>query len=226
MASARSDHAVQAADAGKVVTPFNGRNLDGWKLKGEASQSHWQAGIAKMDADTPRQLAVSPLSPGAKGELVNAKAHGVDIYTVEEFGDCTIRLEFMVPKGSNSGVYVMGEYEIQIYDSYGREKPGMGDVGAVYGIVAPRINAALPPGQWQSMEIVFVAPKFEDGKKVANARISKLTLNDKVIHENLELPRLTPGDVAGKEVPKGPLMFQGNHGPVAYRNIQINVPSP
>ena len=78
-------------------------------------------------------------------------------------------------------------------------------------------------GEWQKYVIEFQAPRFEDGKKVANARFIKVVLNGQVIHENVEMKRQTPGGVAGKEAPTGPLMFQGNHGPVAFRNIKITV---
>src|SRR5512140_639415 len=113
----------------------------------------------------------------------------------------------------------MGEYEIQVLDSYGRQNPGPGDMGGLYGIAAPKVNASKKPGEWQKMVIDIVAPKFENGKKVANGKLVKVTLNGQVIHENLELPHQTPGGVTGHEVPEGPLMFQGNHGAVAFRNI-------
>lgn len=213
--------AAAAADqgpAGATIRPFNGKNLEGWQCKGPQAKSHWTAGKAAMDPSQPRELIVNE---SQQGELVNAKAHGVDLYTTQMFGDCTIKLEFMVPQGSNSGVYVMGEYEIQILDSFGKEKIGPGDVGGLYGAAAPRVNAALPPGEWQKLEIVFRAPRFEGDRKTANARFEKIVLNGKTIHEHVEMQQHTPGGVSGKEAPAGPLMFQGNHGPVAYRNIEI-----
>ncbi|MCH7727838.1 MAG: DUF1080 domain-containing protein [Planctomycetes bacterium] len=157
------------------------------------------------------------------GELVNAQGRGVDAYTVRKFGDCTISLEFMVPKGSNSGVYVMGEYEVQILDSYGKEKVGAGDIGGLYGAAAPRVNAARKPGEWQQFLIQFQAPRFKDGKKVANAKFVKIVLNGQIIHENVEMKGPTPSGVTGKEAANGPLMFQGDHGPVAFRNIKITL---
>ena len=128
----------------------------------------------------------------------------------------------MVPKGSNSGIYVMGEYEVQILDSYGKTKVGAGDVGGLYGAQAPRVNAAKAPGESQRFVIDFRVPKFaDDGKKIANARFVKVTLNGQVIHEEVEMKGPTPGGLTGKEAAQGPIMFQGNHGPVAYRNIKI-----
>jgi hypothetical protein len=84
------------------------------------------------------------------------------------------------------------------------------------------VNASKPPGEWQKFVIDFRAPKFdESGKKIANARFVKVELNGQVLHENVEMKGPTPSGVTGKEAPEGPLMFQGDHGPVAYRNIRI-----
>jgi hypothetical protein len=209
--------------AGRVVAPFNGRNLDGWTIQGAASASQWTVGHAKLDAKNPREFVATP-SDGDSGELVNAKLHGVDIYTVEKFGDATIDLDFMVPQGSNSGIYPMGEYEVQILDSYGRKTVNTGDLGGVYGVAAPRANAAKKPGEWQHIVIEFRAPRFEDGKKVANAKFVKVTLNGQVIQENVEVRGPTGGGISGQESPTGPLKFQGNHGVVSFRNIKILVP--
>jgi hypothetical protein len=129
----------------------------------------------------------------------------------------------MVPKGSNSGVYVMGEYEVQVFDSYGKDKVGPGDLGGLYGAAAPRVNAAKKPGEWQRMIIEYQAPKFDAaGKKTSNMKFVKITLNDQVIHENVEMPKgPTPTGLTGREAATGPIMFQGDHGPVSYRNIRV-----
>ena len=214
---------AQEKPAGKVVSPFNGRNLDGWTIQGDASASRWVVGHAKPDAKNPKELEVSP-SEGDSGELVNPKLHGVDLYSVEKFGDCTIEMDFMVPKGSNSGIYPMGEYEVQVLDSYGHKTLNQGDMGAIYSVAAPRVNASKKPGQWQHIVIEFRAPRFSDGKKVANAKFVKVTLNGQVVQENAEAPGPTGGGITGQEAPTGPLKFQGNHGPVAFRNIKIVVP--
>jgi hypothetical protein len=198
-------------------TPFNGKDLSGWKLKGPAEKSKWKVGTAVPDPADPRRLAVSE---GA--DLVNAAGGGVDLYTEQKWGDCVIELELMVPKGSNSGVYVMGEYEVQILDSFGKEKVGAGDIGGLYGAQAPRVNAAKAPGEWQKFVIDFRAPRFDEaGKKTAPAKFVKVELNGQVIHENVEMKGPTPAGLSGKEAPAGPLMFQGDHGPVAFRAIKI-----
>ena len=201
-----------------AIKPFNGRDLTGWLTKGGEPAETLKVGTAKLNPDNPRELVVQT----GGHDLVNFRAGARDFYSAATFGDAIIEVEFMVPKGSNSGVYLMGEYEIQILDSFGREKVGAGDVGGLYGAQAPRVNASKAPGEWQKFVIDFRAPRFDNnGNKVANARFVRVTLNDRVIHENVEMAKPTPGGLTGKEKAVGPIMFQGNHGPVAYRNIKV-----
>jgi len=212
--------ASSAALAADAVEPFNGKSLDGWALKGPAERSKWTVGTASLDKSDPGKIVAGKAAEG-QGELINASGQGVDAYTKDKWGDCLIELEVMVPKGSNSGIYLQGEYEVQVLDSFGKDKVGPGDLGGLYGAQAPRVNAAKAPGEWQKFVIDFTAPKFEGGKKVANARFNKVTLNGQVIHENVEMKGPTPSGVTGKEAATGPLMLQGDHGPVAYRNIRV-----
>lgn len=198
--------------------PFSGKDLTGWKTKGDAAKSRWKVGKASLDAADAAKLSVAD----GTGELVNAAGKGVDLYTEAKWGDALIEVELMVPKGSNSGIYVMGEYEVQVFDSFGKEKMQASDIGAVYGAAVPKVNASKKPGEWQKFAIDFKAPKFNDkGEKTANAVFVKVTLNDQVLHENVEMKGPTPAGVTGKEAASGPLMFQGDHGPVAYRNIKV-----
>jgi 3-keto-disaccharide hydrolase len=202
---------------------FKTNQLNDWIVKG--NKNKWVVGAAQMNPDSPKQL----IAKTGAYEMANlAVNHGdsSDIYSKSKFGDCYIALEVMVPKGSNSGIYVMGEYEIQVLDSYGKDPKrfGPGDMGAIYGAAVPKIdvNPCSPPGQWQQYVIEFRAPRFDDkDKKIENAKFLKVELNGKTLHQNLEMPKQTPGGVVGREAPVGPLMFQGNHGPVAYRNIRI-----
>lgn len=211
------------AQPGGVIHPFNGRNLDGWKAKPEgSSKSQWTVGSAMPDPANPKLLVVQP----GGDQLINqTAAHGqsLDFYSQALHGDAVITLEVMVPRNSNSGIYVMGEYEVQVLDSFGKDaNPGPGDMGAVYGAQPPNKPKYKAPGEWNTYEIHWQAPKFDAaGKKTANARFIKVVLNGATIHENLEMKGPTPGGVDGKEKALGPLMFQGNHGPVAYRNIKI-----
>ena len=206
---------------GDAVVLFNGKDLNNWAVKGDKKKSEWVVGTAKVSSKDPKLLA----NKGGDGEMINLTAkHGdsIDIYSKEKFGDCRIELQVMVPKGSNSGIYVMGEYEIQVLDSWGRKKMGPGDMGAIYGAGAPRVNACKRPGEWQKYVIDFQAPRFDaNGRKISNAKFIKIELNGRVLHENLEMTASTGGPLIGREAPFGPLMFQGNHGPVAYRNIIV-----
>ncbi|MBN1817206.1 MAG: HEAT repeat domain-containing protein [Sedimentisphaerales bacterium] len=155
----------------------------------------------------------------------------VYLFSKPQFGDCVAHVEFMVPKSSNSGVYFQGRYEIQIFDSYGVAAPKYSDCGGVYERwkddqgyegVSPLVNASLPPGQWQTLDVMFQTPRFDaSGKKVANARFVKVELNGKVIHENVECTGPTRAAPLEDEKPFGPLVLQGDHGPMAYRNIWV-----
>ena len=201
-----------------VIRPFNGKDLTGWKTVGGAPEETLKVGTAKLNPQNAKELIVE----AGGSDLVNSQAHARDFYTEQKFGSATIEVEFMVPEGSNSGIYVMGEYEIQILDSFGRETVSAGDLGGLYGAQAPSTNAAKAPGEWQKFVITFRAPQFDAaGNKTANAVFQRIVLNDKVIHENVEMKSQTPGGVTGKEQATGPLMFQGNHGAVAFRNICI-----
>lgn len=207
-----------AAEKKKAIEPFNGKNLEGWTTKKPAERSHWKVGTATLKDENPREIAFKD----GGNQLVNVSGKGVDAYTEQKFGSCVIELEVMVPKGSNSGIYVMGEYEVQVFDSYGKDKLGGGDMGAIYGAAPPATNATKKPGEWNKYVIEFHAPKFDsDGNKTANAKFVKVVLNGKTLHENVEMKSPTPSGVTGKEHAKGPIMFQGDHGPVAYRNIKI-----
>lgn len=210
-----------AADKDEVVKPivlFNGKDLSGWKVKGEPAKVQWVVGKAMLDEKNPSKLTVTEASPG---DLINPE-HGGDLYTEQKFGDGTFEVEFMIPKGSNSGVYLMGEYEIQILDSFGKEKVGPGDMGALYGIAAPKVNACKKPGEWQKFVIEYQTPRFDTaGKKTANLKLIKVTLNDMLIHENVEAKGPTGGPLTGKEATTGPLMIQGDHGPVVLRSVKF-----
>jgi len=212
---------VSGQSRGEAYRPFNGKDLSGWKLKGNAAKSHWKAAAVKLDPTNERAFVVVPDAPELW--LCNVQGGGVDIYTEEKFGDIHLEVEFLLPKGSNSGVYLMGEYEVQVLDSYGKpdNKLTQGDLGALYGAAPPKKNAARKPGEWQKFVIEFQAPRFANGQKIAPARFRKVELNGVLLHENVEMKGPTPGGLTGKEAPTGPLMFQGDHGPVAYRNIII-----
>jgi len=227
---------AMCAFAQTEVKPFNGKNLNGWKAADPNSRNFWVAshGTAGLAGDNARALVCLPFPEGDSANVLinlsgpnwgqDEKQRGVDLYTEKTFGDCVVEIEFMMAQGSNSGVYLMGEYEVQVADGWGKTgRMGQGDVGAIYSAAAPKVNAALEPGKWQKFVIDFIAPRFDaDGNKTANAKFVKITLNGQVVQENVEVPGgSTGGGITGKEHAKGPLMLQGNHGPVAYRNIVI-----
>ena len=208
-----------AEDAAKPVEPFNGKDLSGWKMRTAApDRNQWKVGKAQLDEAKPSELLALP----GGTDLVNTKPHSTDIITEAEFGDCTIACDVMMAKGSNSGIYPMGRYEIQLLDSFGKTGGyGPGDMGGIYKTAAPKNPVYKKPGEWNTFEIVFQAPRFDaEGKKTANAKFVKMVLNGATIHENVEVAKPTGGEI-GKEAAKGPIMIQGDHGPVAIRNLKI-----
>ncbi len=215
---------LSALHAEEAQSPFNGKDLTGWTPKPAGDRTHkWTVGEAKQSAAKPDQLDVTP----GGHELINVVAgHGqsLDLISKEPYGDIHLEIELMVPKGSNSGIYLMGEYEVQVLDSHGKKdaEMGAGDIGAIYSAAVPKVNASKPPGEWQKFVIDFRAPKFDaSGKKTAAATFERVELNGKILHEKVEMKGPTPGGVTGQEHPAGPLMFQGDHGAVAFRNIKI-----
>ncbi len=220
---------AQTADRDKTpgsVALFNGRNLDGWKLRNEGQKDTWkvvsQVAIDKAD---PKRLIGTGAGGTPDAVLFRAPvAHGSDLLTEKSFGDCRLHIELMVPKDSNSGVYLMGRYEVQVFDSFGKadDQIAHSDMGGIYSVKAPATNASKAPGQWQSLDIIFRAPRFDAaGNKTENARFVKVALNGKTIQKNVEVKGPTGGELPGGEKPTGPLMLQGDHGVVAYRNIII-----
>jgi hypothetical protein len=213
------------ASAGDRSDLFNGKDLAGWKFRGgdkAAARSKWSvaADVALDPKDSKRLLG----KPGT-GVLLNGDdGRGVDVISAAEHGDCALHVEFNVPKGSNSGIYFQGLYEVQIFDSFGKKDADLkyGDCGGIYDHAPPRTNVSKAPGAWQSFEISFQAPRFDDkGKKTANAVFLKVVHNGVVIHENVELKRATTASLGGPERPRGPLLLQGDHGPVAFRNFRL-----
>lgn len=224
---------LSATQTGRAqeVSLFNGKDLDGWRQPA----GEWQtASAVAPDTAEPKKFAITP---GA-GVLVNGpKGRTSNLLTTMAHGDVEAHVEFCVPKGSNSGVYFMARYEIQVFDSRGVEHPKYSDCGGIYqrwndkepdpkkrGYEghAPRVNASRAPGEWQSFDVVFRAPRFDaGGKKTANAKFIKVVHNGKVIHENVEVTGPTRASTFNDEKPSGPLMLQGDHGPVAYRNLRI-----
>lgn len=170
------------------------------------------------------------------GILVNIpNNNSKDLFTNFQHGDLDLSLDFMMAKGSNSGIYLQGRYEVQLLDSWRQKSPTSGDNGGIYerwdenrgkgneGFdgYPPRQNASRAPGLWQHLEIAFQAPRFDaSGNKIENAVMLKVELNGVAIHENVELTGPTRGAISNDEVAMGALRLQGDHGAVAFRNIK------
>ncbi len=167
---------------------------------------------------------------GAEGKTINLQSK-------IEHGDVELEVEFMIPKRSNSGIYLMGRYEVQILDSYGKadSEITVHDCGAIYerwddsslekhkGFegTPPTTNASTAPGTWQKFEIRFRAPRFDsEGKKTENARFISVVHNGVVLHEDVEASGPTRGGNVD-EAPFGALTIQGDHGPVAFRKLIV-----
>ena len=188
-----------------VIVLFDGSSLQEWKLAKKNGKASWQV------------LKSGAMEVG-KGSIVTKK----------EFKDFKLHLEFRTPfmptkrgqKHGNSGVYLQGRYEVQVLDSFGLDGKD-NECGGTYKIAAPIVNACLPPLEWQTYDIIFHATKFNGvGKKVGNAVIT-LKLNGILIHDSLELLKVTGGPISKDESKPGRLMLQDHKDPVQYRNIWI-----
>jgi hypothetical protein len=158
------------------------------------------------------------------------------LLTKAEYGDVRVELEFMIPKNSNAGVYLMGRYEVQIFDSFGRQRAGSGDLGGIYESwdparlpgkqgyegKAPKTNAARPPGEWQTLDITFRAPRFDpSGAKTEDAIFEKIVANGVLVQENATVTGPTRSSPLEGEATRGPIAIQGDHGPIAIRAFRV-----
>jgi 3-keto-disaccharide hydrolase len=216
---------------------------DGWTdLLKSGPDSPWKE-VAKgwifapdtsLDPANPKRLKVRDGAVWVNGET----GRGVkDLITKADYGDCEVHVEFLIGKGSNSGIKFHALYEIQIYDSYGKKLDQLtgNDCGGIYPRaettprytyldkgVPPKVNACRPAGEWQTLDAVFRAARFDDkGEKKQNAKVLTASLNGQVIHEDQEMKTPTGSNYVKKEMKEGPFMLQADHGPVAFRNVKI-----
>jgi hypothetical protein len=143
----------------------------------------------------------------ADGVLANSPPC-VDIITEQKFKDFKLHIEFNYVEKSNSGVYLRGRYEVQIQDDYGKE-PESHRIGGLYGFLTPTVNVAKKPGEWQSYDITLL------GRRVTVA------LNGQTIIQDQEIPGITGGALDSEEGAPGPIMLQGDHGKISFRNIVL-----
>jgi len=171
---------------GQPLRLFNGKDLDGWRMRYRPDAPCWAAD---------------------NGELV-ATPPCVDLVSEASFGDFRLQAEFRYPEGSNSGVYLRGRYEVQIQDDAGRALDAL-RLGGIYGFVTPDLDASRPAGEWNSLDVTLV------GRRVS------VVLNGRLIVDRREIPGITGGALDSDEAAPGPIMLQGDHGPIRYRNLVI-----
>ena len=202
---------VPAPPLPDAVVLFDGHSLASWRLA-DSSQApaRWKVANGYME-----------VVPGAGG-----------IATAQGFGDAQLHIEWMAPlpaEGSgqdrgNSGVFLMGQYEVQVLDSYGNDTYPDGQAGAIYGQYPPLVNASRPPGEWQSYDITFHRPRFKaDGSLELPARMTVLH-NGILVQDNAVLVGPTSHQERRPYVAhpdKLPIMLQDHGHPVRYRNIWI-----
>ena len=190
-----------------------------WKLIGDVVASYNDTAL-----NTAKGLGI--LHNDFSRSIQNKPVH--NLVTKMEHGDMLLEFDFMMAKGSNSGIYFQSRYEVQLFDSWGVKTPRSSDVGGLYQTIkkgmsgkAPMKNAALAPGLWQHMEISFQAPRFDaNGNKTASAKFIYVKLNDITLHENINVDGPTISASFSDEKPYGPLMIQGDHGTFAIKNLK------
>jgi hypothetical protein len=171
---------------GEPVELFNGKDLTGWMPRSSKIKNGW----------TVRE-----------GLLVNA-VPGNDLVTERKFTDFKLHAEFRYPRGSNSGIYLRGRYEVQIEDNYG-EEPDCHKIGGVYGFLTPSVNAARKPGAWQTMDITLVG------------RVVTVVFNGERVIDRQAIPGITGGALDNAEGAPGPILLQGDHGGIDFRRVTL-----
>jgi len=171
---------------GTPIEVFNGKDLDGWGV----------------------QLAEVPNSWVVRDGILSNEKPGNNLVTKQKFNDFKLHAEFRYPKGSNSGVYLRGRYEVQVEDNYGKD-PESHLIGGVYGFLTPSTNPAKKPGEWQTYDITLVG------------RTVTVLLNGERVIDRQAIPGITGGALDSNEGSAGPIMLQGDHGPVEFRKLTL-----
>jgi len=204
----------------------------------QSTGQNWSI-VSQVHSDFTQELNIEVKE--GMGILVNqpTSENRDPIFSTFEHGDIELDLEFMMPKGSNSGIYFQSRYEIQLLDSWDVNNLTSQDCGSIYerwddqkpegqqGYEghAPKKNVSKAPGLWQHLHIKFKAPKFDSlGNKIADALFEEVSHNGILIHENIAVTGPTRAAFSDQlELPKAALMLQGDHGPVAFRNIKYKL---
>ncbi len=229
-------HIVGQVTDGVFTATIDGESQDGgFELKRVIKGSPTMGKAAPegatvlLGANAPEDAFVRPALWGISGDGVMQPSYS-SVVTKEEFGSSQYHIEFKSPfmpdeaPGSqgrgNSGVYLMGRYEVQVLDSFAQE-PKDNYCGGIYKKAVPIVIACAPPEEWQTYDITFHAPQFDgSGTKTKDATITVIQ-NGTTIHDNVVLPSCTPGGVSGEEAAIGVLMLQYHHDDVAYRNVWV-----
>jgi hypothetical protein len=223
---------LPAADPGgwEELLPAAG-GTDVWRKV----DARWvRAADAALDPQRPTRIKPAG-GPGAV--WINGETGRLpDLVTKKAYTDVDVHVEFLLGKNSNSGIKFHAVYEIQLRDTAGNKGKLSGDdCGGIYPMaidyfgyqhiddgVPPRVNAARPAGEWQTLDVTFRSPQFDAaGKRTAKAEVVKAVLNGQLIHEHVQLKNQTGSNWDKKEEPSGPFMLQADHGPVAFRTVKI-----
>lgn len=186
---------------------FDGSDLSAWSRLGSDEAAPWE------------------LIDGAM------QVGGGSIATREQFTDCQLHVEFWVPympdsegqARGNSGVYLQGSYEVQVLDSYGIRQDALqlGDCGAIYEVAIPPVNACKAPEMWQTYDVLFRAPRFDEAGAPLEQAVMTVYHNGILIHERVSVPGPTRAAMERDVTQPGPIMLQDHGSPVRYRNIWI-----
>lgn len=233
-----TDTTIVQEEAPKQIEflPFTEVNLNDLSSF-KPTTNNWQI-VSNAVADRVKERTLT--ASDGTGILVNTGNGDTNdhIFTAFEHGDIEIELDVMMPLNSNSGLYFQSRYEVQLLDSWGVKDAQYLDIGGIYqrrdnargkgkeGFEghAPKANAAKAPGLWQHFKIIFHAPKFDEtGNKIKNAWFEEVWLNGVLIHDNVEVTGPTEAAAFEDEKPRGALMIQGDHGPVAIKNIKYKL---
>lgn len=171
---------------------FNGKDLSGWKLRNPNGHQSW---------------TVQP--GGVLKNTVEGGMHGTDLVTAQKYWNFTVRFEYMTPENSNSGFYLRGRHEIQLLGDHKHPKVSTTCNGAIYSFKAPEQFVTKPSGEWQTVEITIIGHKIT------------VILNGTKIHSAVQCARPTGGELDSKVDEPGPILLQGDHGTVSFRNMRI-----
>jgi len=193
------------------LTDFRNPKGANWKIVGEAYANR----------NKENDLAINK-GVGVLANIPDTK-NGTNLLTNLDHGDIDLELDFMMPKGSNSGIFLQGRYELQLTDSWLKDMITASDCGGIGqdNGSKPLVNASKAPGLWQHIKLRFRAPKFDSaGNKVSNARFDYVYLNEALVQKEIEVTGPTEGAAFTNEQTLGPLMLPGKQGAIAFKNIK------